>query len=198
MKKLLFAILAMLLLIFPFGGCQWAKELPITTIFTEAGQQQEMPLVTILIDQGVSVETSNFRKFLETVPGNDQEFHVEIDVLPPDIGDGQRDQRMQRVRTEVMAGKGPDIFICDGYNTIITDFREVGGEMGNGSLFGFPTQAMKNRLFLPLDSYMENAQFMEFDQMNPMVMAAGRNEEGQQLLPMTFDYWAAGLHSFSL
>ena len=41
-------------------------------------------------------------------------------------------------------------------------------------------------MFLPLDSYIEKAQFMEWDKLTPVVMDAGRTEKGQFLLPMTY------------
>lgn len=45
---------------------------------------------------------------------------------------------------------------------------------------------MKKGLFLPLDSYMENAQHMEFDKLDQKVMEAGRNEQGQLILLMFY------------
>lgn len=189
MKRKLTLLLAMTLLLTLLPGCQTQKELPTTTIFNDSGMV-ELPLVTMLLDPGLGIEASNYRRFLETVPGNDRDFHVEIEMLPTDA-DGQqvREQQLQRIRTEIMAGKGPDIFICDNYNNVTIDVRPLGGSMAAGALFSFPTRAMENHLFLPLDDYIENAQFMEFDQLEPLVMAAGRNEEGQQILPMAFDLW---------
>lgn len=89
-----------------------------------------------------------------------------------------RDADLTRVRTEIMAGKGPDVFIaaCDNGPNLV---REE-------ALFKYPDQAMARKIFLPLDSYMEQARFMEWDKLTPVVMEAGRNEEGQQILPLTY------------
>ena len=112
-------------------------------------------------------------------------------MLPQGADGVVRRQRLQRVRTEIMAGKGPDIFICENYNTVTVDVRELGGDMAEGGLFKYPYGVMDNHLLLPLDKYIENAQYMDFGQLEPKVMAAGRNDEGQQILPLTFDFYAA-------
>ena len=89
-----------------------------------------------------------------------------------------RHSELTRVRTEIMAGKGPDVFIaaCDNHANLE---REE-------ALFKYPEQTLDRRMFLPLDKYIENAQFMEWDKLQPAVMAAGKNEDGQQLLLLTY------------
>ncbi len=64
------------------------------------------------------------------------------------------------------------------------------GDAGTESFFHFPEQAMSNHLFLPLDDYIENAEYIEWDNLQPQVMDAGRNDEGQQLFPLTYTFEA--------
>lgn len=46
---------------------------------------------------------------------------------------------------------------------------------------------MESGLFLPLDEYMENhTRFTEWDKQTQGVMAAGRNDEGQQIIPLKY------------
>lgn len=182
------ALATALLVLLALGACQEKAQLPTTTIFTGSGEV-ELPLVTLLVDSGYSVESENIRNFLDTVPGSDRDFHVEIEVLPNTSSGEMRDQQLQRIRTAVMAGKGPDIFLTDAFVNVVVDAEiDQWGVAGKGPLFNFPAQAMENRLFLPLDNYIANARFMEFDELNPQIMALGRNQEGQQLLPMAFDF----------
>ena len=70
-----------------------------------------------------------------------------FEVVPPD--GAKRKSAMQRLRTEVMAGSGPDVFIMSG---------GIGSyEFGyNDALFNFPENNMEGGLFLPLDEYMAN------------------------------------------
>lgn len=49
---------------------------------------------------------------------------------------------------------------------------------------------MSNHLFLPLDDYIENAGYIEWDNLQLQVMEAGRNNEGWQLLPLTYTFEA--------
>lgn len=88
----------------------------------------------------------------------------------------EREAALAHVRTEILSGKGPDLFLCS------TEFP-IGDAQ---SLFRFPEQAMDRRIFLPLDPYIEKARFMEWDKLVPAVMEAGRSEAGQELLPLAF------------
>lgn len=93
----------------------------------------------------------------------------------------ERESQLTSIRTEVLAGKGPDIFICSCPNFDYDNSKP---------LFLFPNQVMERRVFLPLDSYLENAEYMEWDKLFQPVMEAGKNEEGQLLLPMSYQITA--------
>lgn len=186
MKRLFSIISIITLLCTLFTGCQAKKDLPTASVFTESGEQLELPLVTVVWD-GANVPLTNIMNLLRTVPGYNQEFTVDVTQLNMN-NEPERSQALRRMSTEILAGKGPDLFVSDCWNGTMLDLSFLGIENGDGPMFNFPSQAMKNHLFLPLDDYIENAEFMEFDKLNPAIMAAGRNEEGQQILPMTFDF----------
>lgn len=112
---------------------------------------------------------------LLSVPGAGTEFTVLTETVPEEGAD--RENTLTRVRTEILAGKGPDVFICD------TALMRWDGPV----LFPFPRQVMENRVFLPLDGYLEKAEFIEWDKFLPKIMEAGRNDEGQLLLPMGYE-----------
>lgn len=101
----------------------------------------------------------------------------EIEYIPA-VG-AERSTALDRIRTEIMSGKGPDVFIvgCPGANS---------KSMPSESLFNMPEKSMELGLFLPLDEYIENAQYAEWDKFTKSVMDAGKNEEGQQLIPLTY------------
>ena len=82
-----------------------------------------------------------------------------------------------------MAGKGPDVFLMD----MTCSFKSLSANSGKllDPLFRFPEQAMDNRLFLPLDEYME-ASSTNYDAFRADLMEACSNEEGQQILPLTY------------
>ncbi|QQR30080.1 extracellular solute-binding protein [Acutalibacter muris] len=113
---------------------------------------------------------------------------VEIEIAP--IRENERDVYLTSLRTEMMSGGGPDVFVCRGG----TGFheKETNGKISFGEwiesepLFKFPQQAMKRNMFLALEDYIKKAQFMEWEKLTPVVMDAGKTEKGQFLLPMTY------------
>ena len=88
----------------------------------------------------------------------------------------ERETKLQRLRTEVMSGAGPDIFIV---NCGTADY----------ALFPYPEKMMDNGFFLPLDDYIENhAQFTDWDKQEQVILEAGRNDEGQQIIPLDYSF----------
>lgn len=117
--------------------------------------------------------------FLRNVKWQGGPADVEVEFLPPD--GTERQTELNRIRVELMAGSGPDLFIT---NCLRSDQYFIEEQ----ALFQFPEQAMKRGLFLKLDDYIENAQFMEWDKLTPAVMDAGKTEKGQFLLPLAFSF----------
>lgn len=108
--------------------------------------------------------------------------NVVIQIIPDLTVPSERNIMLSRLRTEIMSGYGPDVFImqCIGNSTIIESTE---------SLFPYPQQAMENALFLPLDTYMENnTQYTEWDAQEQAILDAGRNEEGQQIIPLAYTF----------
>lgn len=131
-------------------------------------------------------EPINFQTWIENMGGPSS---VEIEIAP--IRENERDIYLTSLRTEMMSGGGPDVFVCGcgiGYHMKTKNGRDLidGEYIESEPLFIFPQQVMKRNMFLALDDYIEKAQFMEWDKLTPAVMEAGRTEKGQLLLPMTY------------
>lgn len=117
-----------------------------------------------------------FQKIIEYFGGTPSGMEAQLEVLPTE--ESEYDMALTRMRTEIMAGSGPDVFYLtcfDGDNGIFLD-----------CLFPNPEHAMASGFFLPLDSYIEDARFMDLDQMDAAVMEAGRYEDEQYILPMFY------------
>ena len=99
---------------------------------------------------------------------------VQFEYLPKE-GE-KRAAALTHMQTEVMTGKGPDLFICACSRP----------DKEENALFRFPTQVMDRKLFLPLDELIAEAKFTDFDRLVPVIMEQGRNEEGQQIVPLAF------------
>ena len=173
--KVLLLILAMLILALCLPGCESPQEEPSEAPSTaQEGDTAQLPQVHICVDDVSPMTSSSLSKLLLNMPGNGKDFQTLTETVP--ASGAERETTLTRIRTELMAGAGPDLFICSG---------QISKEDGT-PLFPFPRQAMKNRLFLPLDGYIAKAQYMEWDHLLPSVMEAGANEEGQQLLPLLY------------
>ena len=133
-----------------------------------------------LPSKGSTVKYASFQDVIADL-GGPEDIQLEF---PPKSGE-ERDAYMTALRTEMMAGKGPDLFVCISGLGWCWDQATYSGQFVD-ALFQFPQQAMERNMFLPLDDYIEKAQFMEWDKLTPVIMDAGKNEKGQLLLPMTY------------
>lgn len=184
-RKLVLPIITALLLTIIFAACKAGENqssAPTMEIPADEGKK-EVPTVTVLVDlQQSDLTTTAVRDLLSATPGYGTEFVLLTETIP-DIyeQDGQaRDAALTRVRTEILAGKGPDVFLIESPASYL-------GNRG-GSVFQFPKKAMDNSLFLPLDGYIEKSERIDWDKLLPQVMEAGKNEEGQLILPMNFGF----------
>lgn len=170
------------------GGKTDKAKLDIQADAARLEEQTEMTVVSVLIDlptdTGLTPPGDVMEKTLRDMPGYMKDFMLKIEYIPPHFTGQEREAAISRVRTEIMAGEGPDLFICAQKLFNVTAGPE------DQAVFNFPVQAMKNHLFLPLDEYIEKAEYLDMDALQPVVMAAGRNEEGQQILPLAYTFRA--------
>lgn len=133
MKRVCSLIIAFTLILVAFSGC---KAEPLRVCI-------DVEYLKYFND-GSSDET--LRRFLDHVEDLGGPENVVIDAVPSK--GVERESALQRLRTEIMSGKGPDVFIV----------ACPGGVFNNPSeaLFAVPEKAMQNGLFLTLDDYIEN------------------------------------------
>lgn len=178
MRKSIFIALVSLFLAVLLISCDSKnQDDPTPSQSDQSGRTDKLslPQLSVLVDLP-SAGSGSIDGFFPYVPGNGKDFLIITETLPPE---GQeRSAALSRIRTEVLAGKGPDVFIC-------TCWAPGIGEEG---LFKFPNQAMENRIFLPLDDYISQAKYMEWDRLLPVVMEAERGDEGQMLLPLAYTF----------
>lgn len=123
------------------------------------------------------VGKSALKYILKDLGGTPNGIDVELEVLPRESV--QYDSELTHLRTEIMAGGGPDVFLMSGF----------GGSdqmLPDNTLFQNPESAMSKGLFLALDEYVEDAQFMDMEMLNTRVMEAGCYEGSRYILPMFY------------
>ena len=148
MRKSIFIALVSLFLAVLLISCDSKnQDDPTPSQPNQSGQtdKSSLPRLSVLVDLP-SAGSGSVDDFFSYVPGNGKSFLIITETLPPE---GQeRSAALTRIRTEILAGKGPDVFICTCW---VPGFGEEG-------LFKFPNQAMENRIFLPLDDYISGAE----------------------------------------
>lgn len=178
MKKLVCVTLALLQCLLLFSGCSAAEE-------------ADLPLkICIDIEYANDVNDSRSRNMENAIKHllNTRWYEacrekgierpgVIIEYLPS--SGSEREIALEKIRTEVMAGDGPDVFLiyCNDKDPLLAE----------EAIFAMPEKAMELSIFLTLDEYMENnTVFAEWDRMNQAILAAGRTDEGQQVIPLCY------------
>lgn len=154
-------------------GCMGCKEKTV--------EEKENQNVLKICTQTSYVE--NMEMLIGTWEYFNKPLKAELIVIPNDPDEAEI--KISEIRTEMLAGGGPDVFFmndrrCFGLST----WEEEGMPM----LFQNPEKVMYSGTFLPLDSYIKNAKYFNPEHYNPVIMEAGKTEEGQCLLPVTYDY----------
>ena len=187
MKKILSIILAICLLILTFSACA-EKNTNLTY-----GAQIDKDTLRICID----VESSDvirpdrsainieYRNFVEQIKKGIGMKNIALEIVPSD-GE-EREGTLTRLRTEIMSGGGPDVFILGSTGSL--SGSHLRGYAYDTTLLNYPEKSMENSLFLPLDEYIENnTQFTDWDAQTKAVLDAGRTAEGQVVIPLTYSF----------
>ncbi len=153
--------------------CALLLVLFVCMLFASCGKDQPLRVCVDIPWMGEEDFQQAARALANSVADRGGPTDMEIELIPTEEND--RKMALTRLRTEIMAGQGPDIFIVDCRSTLY-----------NEMLFRFVETVMENNLFLPLDRYIEDARFMEWEKLTPSVMELGRNEHGQVILPMAY------------
>lgn len=154
-------------------GCVGCKEKTVE----EKENQDTLTICT----QTIYME--NMTKLIETWEYFNKPLKAELIVIPNDPDEAEI--KISEIRTEMLAGGGPDVFLTEDIRCFnISKYVEEVQPM----LFQNPEKAMYSGTFLPLDSYIKNAKYFKPEHYNPVIMEAGKTEEGQCLLPVAYDY----------
>lgn len=188
-KKIVAAALAAAIVLGSLWGCgakepvvevaEFDPQEPVTICFDLDGDGNERHFT---VDEasgqtkftGANARKSAVEQLLREMKENGGPENVNYEFIE---GRGEdREGALTRLRTEIMGGGGPDVFvIC---------------QQGFGNdLFKFVEKKMEEKIFLPLDGYMEQAQFMDPVGMNQAVLSGCRNSKGQQMvIPLRYNF----------
>lgn len=198
MKKLTALILSLLLLTLSLPSCGTAEPRDETP---EAPVEESSLRVLIDLDIGSNIIEPKLKRALDEYMETDDgwtSFQSNLTALggpklklefPPIQGE-KREMYLTSLRTEIMAGKGPDVFVCAAGPRYVTDLTQlVDGALSSSRVepvFNFPRGAMKRNMFLCLDEYIPGFKFTQWDRLTPAVMDAGKYKDKQYILPMAY------------
>lgn len=113
------------------------------------------------------------------IEGSEEGMNVEVQRLSDDPK--TRETEIQKLRTEIMAGKGPDVFLLDGWKVDVTE--------GNMPLFENPYQTIQSGALASLDKYMEKDDYWEESTYQKALLKAGEYDGRQYILPLSISYF---------
>ena len=102
---------------------------------------------------------------------------VELDILPTDPQ--EREIRLKQLRTKIMAGDGPDVYLLPTGGTLTQDYRISESwflrfrEISIAPLFQDVEQAMRSGLFYDIQTYYEADRTLGKDALNSQIMDTG-------------------------
>ena len=116
---------------------------------------------------------------------------VELDILPTDPQ--EREIRLKQLRTKIMAGDGPDVYLLPTGGTLTQDYRISESwflrfrEISIAPLFQDVEQAMRSGLFYDIQTYYEADRTLGKDALNSQIMDTGTLGKKRYLFPLRFD-----------
>ena len=138
-------------------------------------KSEEEKILRVVTDGRLYTDVEFAARFLE---GVDSGIEVRIQRLPDDKA--ERKIEIQKLRTEIMAGKGPDVYLIDGGEEYGEEFLP---------LLENPYQTMQGGALAPLDALMEEDSYWEDDTYSDVILKAGQYDGHQYILPMSVSYY---------
>lgn len=179
MKKVGMLCLSILVLCWGLLGCTNGEEIPSASGVSSETASEEGGPVVICADESFREDLKELISYLAAT-GNETEY--ELLVLPDDTED--REPELTRLRTEIMAGKGPDAFVL---NSPIPGTVTNSGEILE-PLFPNVEKSMYSHLFLDVEEMVQNSEIVALDSCNQTVMDVGVTGDGRFLLPLTYTF----------
>lgn len=130
----------------------------------------------------------NVRALVDTWEVLNPGVKASIVAIPRD--EEKAELKIASLKTELMAGEGPDVFILKAKQPL-----EEGNLTG---LFPDPQKAISTGVFLKLDDYIARAKYMDPSTFPSLILNAGKNEDGQYILPYAYDYTLAAYNTSDL
>ena len=185
MKKVLSLLLCVVLLCTLFSGCGETGSGKVVVCFD--------------IAYGGDYATADYQEAVTSFLGWVDDCHkylnlgissedIEVEIIPgAEEEPAARATALQRIRSELMAGKGPDVFVCKTYSDYFTWGDEF-DPMEGSRLFPYVEKIRDSGLFLPLEDLLSEFTVTNPDDLIPGVLEGGKDQNGEQvILPLAIN-----------
>ena len=157
-----YTILVLFLIILSVSGCTVTSKKNVKTL-------------TVLAE-------SSFEQQIERAATNMELLNEEIEVKIQYLSrnEEQREIEIQKMRTQIMAGKGPDVYIIDGVCEGSTEVKKP--------LFESPYQVMQSGALAPLDDFMGKDSYWKDSTYKEEFLGEGAGILGNSITEMKATY----------
>ncbi len=147
----------------------------------ETRPDPDKPVVLRVLTESVRTRIGYQRdrvpEMVQAVVSQYQENHESVEILieqlPSESQPEERNARLEQLRTEIMAGKGPDLFVLP--------------TSRNSLLFPDVAQAMHNGMFYDVSGLYDADENLDKAELCAAVMDAGTVEDHRYVLPLWYD-----------
>lgn len=177
-RKLYFVIAIVIAVSFILPGCQKTPVDNQTEVHPLNGQTETSEEIAISTDTGeelrimfgcdssTGIPTHRQREYMVSLFS---QLYPDVTIRMEEIPTGE--EELQRLRTRIMAGDGPDVFLMSENDSLIVD----------------PYRAMTNGLFADISEYYDADTELKKEELNTQIMDAGVYKSGRYILPFSYD-----------
>lgn len=160
-----------------------AAELCSLTQTEQASEEQTLWIVTELSNSdGMNYQAQVIlERMREDYPG----LTINLEVLPTE--EQERSIRLKQLRTAIMSGNGPDVYLLPTGDELISDEPFIDENIPIEPLFSDVVQAMYTGIFLDISERYENDDDMNIEALNQTVMNAGCLDGCRYVLPLRYN-----------
>lgn len=177
MNRRLYSFVTLCILIMLSGGC--------------SNSEEEAFVLRVVTEQSTS-DGMNYqaKQAAESFEAEHENWVVQIEVIPTDPS--EREIYLQQLRTQIMSGDGPDIYLLPTGSSLTSDSptehsqENLLTEIAVEPLFSDVTQTMKNGVFADISSYYDADMNLNTATLNPDIMDAGVVDGSRYVLPLRY------------
>lgn len=138
-------------------------------------EEKKEKAITVIVEPSIQKEVKSVADYMMKT----EDIQININVLPSQKD--RRDSEIQKLQTQIMSGKGADVYLLD----TSPDASDMKTE-----LFANPYQIMQSGALAPLDAYMETDSYWDKNTTyNMKILTAGQIKEKQYIIPLSCYYY---------